>query len=119
MHIRYTKLFTLITTSLLLTIINSNAYANSGTVKIESPKDGDTLYSSRENVVKYQANLGSRGNHMHIWVDGEKGPSQRALQGAYTLPTISPGKHAIIIKVVDKGHVPTGPEHAIFVNVEE
>jgi len=96
----------------------ANAQASSGSAEILSPADGATLSVSQKNTVEYKVALGKRGNHLHIWVDGEKGPSQKSLHGNYTLPKLTPGKHAIILKVVDKGHVPTGPEKSIFVSAE-
>ncbi|MDH5217313.1 MAG: hypothetical protein OEX19_06445 [Gammaproteobacteria bacterium] len=100
-------------------ILPNTVMANTGSAKILSPSDGATLYIDKNNTVDYQVELGKKGNHLHVWVDGEKGPAQRSLKGSYTLPKLSPGKHAIILKVVDKGHVPTGPVQAIFVNAEE
>ena len=87
-------------------------------VSILSPKDGATLKANAENQVEYKFAKTGRTDHLHIWVNGDKGPALRSVNGAYTLPQMSPGKYAIIAKAVDKGHVPTGPEKSIFVTVE-
>jgi len=52
-------------------------------------------------------------------VDGERGPGVHTLTGTYDLPELTPGEHVITIKVVDKGHVPTGPEKTIKVRAEK
>ncbi len=90
----------------------------SGTINIMSPKDGADVYLSSENKMEYEVTLGAGDDHFHVWVDGEKGPAQRALKGSYVLPKMMPGNHAVIVKIVDKAHVPTGPEKTIFVKAE-
>jgi len=89
-----------------------------GSIMVMSPKDGATLSAMGENKMDYEIKLGAGDDHFHVWVDGEKSGPQRALMGAYTLPKMAPGKHAIIVKIVDKAHVPTGVEKSVFVKVE-
>jgi hypothetical protein len=89
-----------------------------GSVTIMSPKDGATLSAMGENKLDYAIVLGAGDDHFHVWIDGERGGPIRDLKGSYTLPKMSPGKHAIIVKIVDKAHVPTGPEKSVFVKVE-
>jgi hypothetical protein len=89
-----------------------------GDIKIVSPKDGATLPAMGENKMDYEIMLGAGDDHFHVWVDGERGGPIRDLKGSYTLPKMTPGKHAIIVKIVDKAHVPTGPEKSVFVKVE-
>ena len=91
---------------------------NMGSVTIKSPKDGATLSAMGENKMEYEIKLGAGDNHFHVWVDGERGGPVRDLKGSYMLPKMTPGKHAIIVKIVDKAHVPTGPEKSVFVKVE-
>ena len=67
---------------------------------------------------RWNTKLGAGDNHFHVWVDGERGGPVRDLKGSYMLPKMTPGKHAIIVKIVDKAHVPTGPEKSVFVKVE-
>jgi len=94
------------------------AQADSGSVTIISPQNDSTLKAAMDNSVEYEFTKGTRGDHIHIWVDGKKGPAQKSMAGRYTLPKMSKGSHAIIAKVVNKGHVPTGPEKSIFIKVE-
>ena len=42
--------------------------------------------------------------------DGERSPGIHDLKGTYRLPKLTPGEHVITLKLVDKGHVPTGPQ---------
>ena len=91
---------------------------HAGKVVISSPKDGSTVSASNENKMEYDITLGEGDDHFHVWVDGEKSPPQRALKGSLVLPKMTAGKHAIIVKVVDKAHVPTGPQQSIFVKAE-
>ncbi|HEY5604440.1 MAG TPA: hypothetical protein VIM41_15165 [Gammaproteobacteria bacterium] len=89
-----------------------------GGVMIKAPKDGATLSASGENKLEYEIKLGEGDDHFHVWVDGDRGGPVRDLKGMYTLPKMAPGKHAIIVKIVDKAHAPTGPEKSVFVKVE-
>jgi hypothetical protein len=89
-----------------------------GSVAIMSPKDGATLSSMAENKLDYEIKLGAGDDHFHVWIDGERGGPVRDLKGSLVLPKMTPGKHAIIVKIVDKAHVPTGPEKSVFVKVE-
>jgi hypothetical protein len=91
---------------------------STGSVMITSPKDGATLSAMGENKMDYEIKLGAGDDHFHVWIDGERGGPVRDLKGTMTLPKMTPGKHAIIVKIVDKAHVPTGPEKSVFVKVE-
>lgn len=104
--------------SLSLSALADDMAMATGTVKIMLPADGAMLSSSSENKLDYAITLGKGDDHFHVWVDEEKSPAQRDLTGSYVLPKLAPGKHAITIKVVDKGHVPTGPEQTVSVLVE-
>lgn len=100
------------------TAFSGDMSMKSGTINIVSPKDGADVYLASENKMEYDVALGAGDDHFHVWIDGEKGPAQRALKGSYVLPKMAPGPHAIIVKIVDKAHVPTGPEKTIFVKAE-
>ena len=96
----------------------SVVYADTGKIEIINPADGAKLNVNEEQYLDYDVTLGERGNHIHVWVDGDKGPAVRSLKGSYELPKLSPGKHAIIVKVVDAGHIPTGPEKSVFIEAK-
>ena len=76
--------------------------ASGASIKILSPAD------------KAQVDAGEQ-YHFHVWVDDDRGPGIHDSKGTYMLPKLSPGTHVITIKVVDKGHVPTGPQKSITV----
>jgi hypothetical protein len=94
------------------------ANAAAGSVKILAPVDNAMLDADEEYPLNYEITLGAGDDHFHVWVDDKKSPAQRTVKGTYTLPKLSPGKHAIYIKIVDKGHTPTGPEQTIHVTTK-
>ncbi len=94
------------------------AHADVGSVKILAPVDNAQLDADEEYPLNYEITLGSGDDHFHVWVDDNKSPAQRSIKGTYTLPKLSPGKHLVYIKIVDKGHVPTGPEKTIHVTAK-
>jgi hypothetical protein len=98
--------------------LSSAASADMGSVKILAPLDNAQLDADEEYPLNYEIALGAGDDHFHVWIDDKKSPAQRALKGTYTIPKLSAGKHVIYIKVVDKGHVPTGPEKTIHVTAK-
>ena len=93
--------------------------ADQASITILSPKDGAKLDAGESYPLEYTVVPGPGGDHFHVWVDGERGPGVHTLKGSYALPELTPGEHTITIKVVDKGHVPTGPEATIKVRAEK
>ncbi len=91
--------------------------AQEASVKISSPANGATLDAMAQNKVAYEVMPGPRGDHTHLYVDGKEVAVLRQLMGSYALETLSPGKHDICIKVVNKGHTPIGVEQCVKVSV--
>ncbi len=105
--------------AVLLLLVATLALAEApASIKILSPKDHAQLDAGEAYPLEYEVVPGPGGDHFHVWVDGERGPGVHTLKGTYTLPKLSPGEHVITIKVVDKGHVPTGPEQSIHVTAK-
>ena len=91
------------------------AFADSGKVTIMSPKDGAMIDSAYKTEVKYEANPGSDGEHLHLNVDGKRVDVVHQLKGTLKVDALPPGKHQICLAVNTKGHVPTGAEGCINV----
>ena len=91
--------------------------AKGASIQIVKPADHANLDSDEAYPLDYQIVLGPGSDHFHVWVDAERGPGIHDLKGTYMLPKMTPGQHVITIKQVDKGHVPTGPQKSITVNV--
>jgi hypothetical protein len=86
-------------------------------IQILSPQNGAELDAGEVYPLQYAVVPGPGGDHFHVWVDSERGPGVHDRQGSYQLPKMTAGEHTITLKVVDKGHVPTGPEKSIKVRV--
>jgi hypothetical protein len=89
--------------------------ASGASIKILSPADKAQVDAGEQYPLKYEVTPGTGGDHFHVWVDDDRGPGIHDSKGTYMLPKLSPGTHVITIKVVDKGHVPTGPQKSITV----
>lgn len=87
-------------------------------VHITQPANGATLDAMAENKLVYEVNPGSRGDHIHVYVDDQEVGILRQLKGSYALETLSPGQHNICIKVVNKGHTPIGVQDCVMARVE-
>jgi hypothetical protein len=105
----------------LLVLLAVSAFAadasKAGSIQILKPADQANLDSDESYPLDYQVALGSGDDHFHVWVDADRSPGIHDLKGTYMLPKMTPGKHVITLKLVDKGHVPTGPQKSITVNV--
>src|SRR5256885_10145192 len=77
-------------------------------LKILTPADHAQLDAGESYPLQYEIALGPGDDHFHVWVDGDRSPGIHDLKGTYTLPKLSPGDHVITLKLLDKGHVPTG-----------
>lgn len=99
-------------------VLSAQLFAAPGSVTIVSPANNAQLDADKENPLVYEVVPGDGGDHFHVWVDDKRGPGVHDNKGTYMLPKMSPGVHVITLKVVDKGHVPTGPSAEIKVTVK-
>lgn len=102
----------------LFTLQAPLAFAADGSVTITSPSDGAKLSRSAATTVTYEVTPGTKGDHVHLYVDNGEASVLRQLNGSHTLNKLAPGMHDICIKVVNKAHAPTGAEKCIKVNAE-
>lgn len=104
---------------LILTgFVTSLAMAADGKIDITSPADGAKLNSKAKNKMDYNVTLAGAGDHIHIYVDGEKVGLLREMKGSFTFESLAKGKREICIKIVDKGHTPIGTDRCVKVTVE-
>jgi len=94
------------------------ALAGTANLKILSPANDAQLDAGEPYPLQYEIALGPGDDHFHVWVDGDRSPGIHDLKGIYTLPKLTPGDHVITLKMVDKGHQPTGPQTSINVHVK-
>jgi hypothetical protein len=87
-------------------------------IQILKPADQAQLDAGESYPLDYLITLGPGDDHFHVWVDAERSPGIHDLKGTYMLPKMTPGVHVITLKLVDKGHVPTGPQKSIQVKVK-
>ncbi|MBI3093681.1 MAG: hypothetical protein HYY97_02315 [Rhodocyclales bacterium] len=96
----------------------SAAFGQAGAVKILAPADGARLDALEQNRIAYEVVPGTRGDHVHLYVDGREAAILRQLKGNHTLDTLAPGSRELCVKVVNKAHVPIGVEQCVKVKVE-
>ncbi len=102
--------------ALALSAFAANA-SGKASIQILKPADQAQLDSDESYPLDYQITLGPGDDHFHVWVDNDRSPGIHDLKGTYMLPKMTPGTHVITLKLVDKGHVPTGPQKSIQVKV--
>jgi hypothetical protein len=108
------KIFVPVIAALLLAW--GSALAADGKVTItsvspENPYDKDKI------MLKYEADPGTNGDHLHLNVDGKRVDVIHQLKGTATVDPLPSGKHHICLAVNTKGHTPTGVESCVDVTV--
>jgi hypothetical protein len=88
-----------------------------GSVEISSPKDGAQIPRNQPVSLVYSVDPGPKGDHVHVYIDGEEVTMLRQLEGQYRVGPLQPGRHQLAIKVVNRGHVPIGIESSVTVYV--
>ena len=91
--------------------------AADSSVTISSPSDGAKISKKSKIEVSYEVVPGPNGDHVHLYVDDKEAVVIRKLKGNYTVEPLDPGKHAICIKIVNKGHTPIGSQACTNINV--
>ena len=108
----------LLATSVVLAGFSAAAWAVSGSVSIESPKDGATVRANEGVKVEFKVEHSADGNHLHFYEDNGNPTIVRKWSGSETLPALSAGKHEICIKEATKGHELTGLEKCVTVEAK-
>ena len=103
---------------LTIAATTSLALAEDGSIKITSPIEGAKLDAMAQNKMAYEVDVGTKGDHIHVYVDNKEQAVLKEKKGSYTFETMSPGAHNNGIKVVNKGHTPIGLEKCVKVKVE-
>lgn len=91
--------------------------AADASVTISSPPDGAKISRKSKIEVSYEAAPGPNGDHVHLYVDDKEAVVLRKLKGNHTVEPLDPGKHAICIKIVNKGHTPIGVQACTNINI--
>ncbi len=94
----------------------AQAYGAVGNITINSPANGATVSAHDKVRLSYDAMFGPNGDHMHLYVDGNRVDILRQAKATTELDALSPGKHHICLEVNTKGHVSTGVESCVDVN---
>jgi hypothetical protein len=86
-------------------------------VMISTPADGAMLPQKQPVMVSYEAVTGPKGDHVHIYVDGERVAVLRQLSGEHNLGMLKPGMHKIGVEIVTNAHQHIGVGKEISVDV--
>lgn len=96
----------------------SFAVANQNKVEINSPLDGAKIKAQKKIDLTYDLTLGSGADHAHAYTDGKEVAILKKMKGSYSLAPVTPGKHEICVRLVNKNHTPIGVDRCINVVAE-
>jgi hypothetical protein len=91
--------------------------AADASISISTPLDGAKISRKSKVEVSYEVVPGQNGDHVHLYVDEKEAVVLRKLKGNHTIESLDPGKHAICIKIVNKGHTPIGAQACTNINI--
>ncbi|HEX5337220.1 MAG TPA: hypothetical protein VFW53_02175 [Gallionella sp.] len=97
---------------------SGSAFAEAGSVTINSPADGAMLNAKDKIMLNYAAVPGPEGDHLHLNIDGKRVDVIRQLKGSTEVAALDPGNHQICLAVNTKAHVPTGVEKCINITTK-
>ncbi|MFQ5441533.1 MAG: hypothetical protein ACE5EB_02280 [Thermodesulfobacteriota bacterium] len=92
--------------------------APDGVVKINSPEDGAVIKDSSVVVSFEILNKGSRGDHVHLYLDGKLVKPLRGVKGEYTITGLTKGEHQLEIRLSTKGHHVLDIRDGVTITVE-
>ena len=101
--------------SVFLALVYGQSLAAEGNITINSPTSGATVSAKSKVSVSYEAMLGSKGDHLHLYVDGKRIDVLRQLKSNTELDALTPGKHKICLVENTKSHASTGLESCVEV----
>lgn len=107
---------TVILVALLSLLLVASAVAE-GHVRIKAPAEGAMFERTSGIKLVYDVAPGPKGHHVHVHLDGTEHGILRRLRGVYGFPPLSPGRHELCVKVVNRAHVPIGVQECVSVTV--
>lgn len=103
---------------LFLALAYGQALATDGKITINSPANGAMVSAVAKVPVSYEAMLGPKGDHLHLYVDDKRIDVLRQLNGSTELEMMAPGKHKICLTENTKWHMSTGLETCVEVTAQ-
>ena len=102
----------------IFVIACAQAFAADGKITINSPVNGAMVSAKTKVTVNYDATLSPGGDHLHLYVDGERIDVLRQIKGSTELDALAPGKHKICLTENTRSHAATGLETCVDVTAQ-
>jgi hypothetical protein len=90
--------------------------AGEGSIMIHSPKDMAKIDASKKITIEYHGDAGKSGDHLHLYVNGERKALLRTFKGNVEVGPLPMGKNKICLEINTKMHVPTGAQYCVYVH---
>ncbi len=89
-----------------------------GEVVIMSPADGATISGSSVDVVFELRDKGSRGDHVHLYLDGKLVKPLHGKKVSHTINGLRGGTHTITVRIATKRHEVLETKASVNVHVK-
>ncbi len=103
---------------LLSLLLAAPALAEEGKVTLLSPQDGAVVSVDKPVTVSFEAVWGSKGNHLHLYLDDHRVDVIRQAKGSEDIKIPKPGKHEICLEIETSWHFSTGVKQCVTVTAQ-
>ena len=83
-----------------------------------APADGAMVSTKDKVTVSYEAELGPKGNHLHLYLDGHRVDVLRQTKGTTDVSIPKPGKHELCLEIETSWHFSTDVRQCISVTAQ-
>jgi hypothetical protein len=98
--------------------VSAAALADEGKVTFLAPVDGAVVNTKDKVTVFYEAELGPKGNHLHLYLDGHRVDVLRQTKGSADIDIKKAGKHEICLEIETSWHFSTDVRKCISVTAQ-
>jgi hypothetical protein len=99
-------------------LVSTAALAAEGKVTFLAPADGAVVNTKDKVTVSYEADLGTKGNHLHFYLDGHRVDVLRQTKGTTDVSITKAGKHELCLEIETSWHFSTGVRQCISVTAQ-
>lgn len=89
-----------------------------GKITILSPADGTVVNAGDKVTVSYDADMGPKGNHLHLYLDSHRVDVLRQPKGTGEVHILMAGKHEICLEIETSWHFSTDVRQCINVTAK-
>ncbi len=104
--------------SSLLLVSSTAVAADEGKITILSPAEGTVIHPGDTVKVEYAAEMGPRGDHLHLYLDERRIDVLHQPKGTGEVRVLLPGAHQICLTINTGWHFSTGVKQCVNITAK-